>query len=229
MVEPEYAGFIYTRMSSGTSAFQQADEPVSTYMVRTAINNALHLYEQHGQVRINWGRGNTNTGIYRPAADIVADEWQHIIQFPLLSHTRLDGSPFTLRVRLAGYAAGGSSGVYGFRVAIGPSSSVNSDINDPTNNNNAAVTTSTALTSATSSWIPLSRDVLYLDARQGNDGLVTLNGKQPDGTPENPASRELWCVIQGKTTNGSRYPAVSGVLVQEWARDPIKIWVGEIP
>lgn len=137
------------------------ERPVDTRHAQNLINNALHLADQAGQVRVAWAcRGGDYATL--DVSSFSANVWYRIVAlgpFPIM--LREDGSAYPWRVRLAGYSSVNLD-TSTFRAVLGAPSTLAGTARDGTV---AANVLEVSTTSSTDAWLtPATDNVITLDA-----------------------------------------------------------------
>jgi hypothetical protein len=81
------------------------DDPLDVASVWRLHNNARHLHDTQGQMRVCWSELTSQAITYNVSTDIELDyPWRHIHSYVVPWSTRSDGSPLNAVLRLGGRA-----------------------------------------------------------------------------------------------------------------------------
>lgn len=144
--------------------------PVDTFVARDFLmNNAAHMADQAGQVRVNWMVDDGSSGItVINVGSVGLSPYGRAIAFgPFPISIRDDGSSYRMRVRVRGYYNGGAGTGY-YRLVLGGWSRSFADANlaDVTALPNVK---DLSVSSGTDGWITDASPVIYMNASQVAD------------------------------------------------------------
>ncbi len=185
------------------------DDPFDAAMGRTLVNNAIHLADSAGAVRVSWA--STGTDFIEPQFNTTpaSTEKLMILSIGIPLTMTFGGNPFKLRIRFAGFSSS-SNATVDFNVGIG-----SYHLGRTVAFNVDALSVST--TSTTSIWfdpgetlITLSPDLFVLGTQQGHS---TEGGT---GFVESTWHGTTIQVFGGSTDWSLAVPRLTGLYVAEW-------------
>ena len=185
-----------------------AEEPFDTLLALTLANNALHLADSAGQVRVAYhGRtGEALTGATPTSTTL----FEHVARFgPLPLMLRSDGMPYPMRVILAG-RSGQAGATSTFRAVLSAAHAVRAELSAV--GANVGVFTTTSVTTA---W--LTPALLTLTVEQTSDAQQVLLARDAVGGVQTTVSA-IMCVLDVwvRTSTTASTPSLTGVYAAEY-------------
>lgn len=200
-------------MPTGASAHFLRAFPLDTGLIRGVINNAIHLHEQSGQVRVKCVAGNGNIA---NLAGGTANLPRRMIRVPFHPRLRHDGAPFLFRVRLAGKA--NASNTQAYRLVIAGGAAECESIVFRNSGTDTRLATVTGITSTTAAWLTLSRTVLTLtrDDVAYQDSAPGRSATGLSASDETTYMPRLFVEVWGINDTGGGAHFLNGLVVEEF-------------
>ncbi len=206
-----------------------AGDPVDASFARDyMVNNANHLADEHGQVRVAWVSSATaysgGQGYIQPTTLAITNSYRSYVKtnaWPI--PIRQDDSSYRMRIRLA-FAASAVAGTVTFRVVLAPLGASEGFLltaPDEFSYEASATTTAVAWRTGVSKGPLANATQIYLTAARAA-GFSTLTSTIADvgGAPTVAAQTLVALHIFAKTTHLSSQPRLYGVYAAEWIGAP---------
>lgn len=201
------------------------DFPHDAFHARTCMNNAIHLADQCGQVRVNFTSAENIGGITNTSESTATTLWHIIARFgPFRITVDTDGVPYPLRIRVGGYSSSAATQVK-MRVVVAPRGMAREYVNATgagaaTLSNVAQVST----TSATPAWLTTtiagSSGTLLTFSRAQADAAFVPSRPTVDAIGGNAIQvkdYEWEATVFGQNTGGSEVePILSALYLAEY-------------
>ena len=186
-----------------------ADEPVSTDEISDTLNNIAHLVDECSQVRVCFP---PRTGItYTSVAHTETSTYQLVAAFgPFQLAQKSSGTPYKLRVSIAGFSSAGDS--ISLRAVVSTLGTARSDMETAGANTETFTTTGTS-----AAWLsPGSDNLITLDNEQFTRSKTVINTEEPDGSPVSVGITRLFLTVWSSTSNLDSTPTLSGAYLAEY-------------
>lgn len=192
-------------------------QPTDTYLAQTLANNASHMADQAGQVRVAWVTDTAVGGNFRQPS-LVADApslsvWERVATFGPFPVRRVAGNAYRLRARVAGFV--GVSGNADFRVVWSAPGAARADLLTVGGNTFEV----TGVVATTPAWLgdavlELSRADIYAASSRLSTRLTLASA---EGTSVNMTltTLEVWV----RNNSGASVAEVSGLYAAEYFGD----------
>ena len=197
--------------------FYVDDQPMDVGAIREhLVNNAIHVYEQFSQVRIN----TVGCEIGKAVVLQAASTWERMIRIPIPASLRDDLSPRRFRLRLAGRSTSGVA--VGFRISIGSARHVSDNaLRGPTTGGiDNPVAEITGLTSTTSAWLTLDKTLIVVPATDADGGRLKAGfstaGLTEAETDEAVNELDLYVELWVFSSNPASAGYITGIKVAEF-------------
>jgi len=204
----------YTRFNAADYVAQE--EPFDTGLARDMVNDVRHLFDVHGQVCVEWVTRTSSQ--YLEPATASTSAFQYIASFgPFPLRLREDGTPYALRVRLAGKSSQGNSVT--FRAVVGAAEVLAGDVAASSSGLEGSTT------SMASTWITTTNVVggasSTLIALSVSSVPEMVRGESVAADTASSEFHEIrWALahlqVWGKTSNVLSMPRLTGVYVAEY-------------
>jgi len=180
------------------------------------INNALHYADQRAQVLVNWQEvtsgteGQTNAA---PPGGQSTSSWSEIDRAPFSASLKTDGTPYRLRIQLAGYSQGGAA--VDFRLIVSDFDSIDDYVFSPP----TYAETYTGITSTSTAILTPDSGLNYIDVGiQAADPALRIHSTLDDlaGTYQTVSVCELWVSVWSRYTVSTDKAILTGLHVSEY-------------